>query len=378
VDDESPFQVGTRFEGRLAVIEFTGLFQPDSTETRSFRTHASYVRAFRVLALGDDNRMTSEDRLAQLHDVSATALASARRVNDVDEGELFACLRRAWAAELILAATQELGEESDMMRLANSWGTVQAYYVLYGATQAVLVAEGQARPKAHESTRRQFVNLWVGRSFSLPPWTLAAGDPGAKGADQDGFLGGPGRIFDLSLHAWSSWMADQAWDIAAAALKSTRKARVDERCNEARDRKLLDRKKTWKVAQDEREAQGKVRQAEPEWRRPNLKADERQGISAGVRPITLADYLYRLRIKANYEDATVFTEGPESDRDANDVALDLVHITSANLLVHELRVAKRIGKDRLVSAMDVWLKRHGDSLKTYQMKQRRELHATMG
>ncbi len=65
-----------------------------------------------------------------------------------------ACLRRAWATARLLEHTHVLAEDSEIIRLANSWGAVQTYYVLYGAAQALVVAEGGTRPQSHEPTKR--------------------------------------------------------------------------------------------------------------------------------------------------------------------------------------------------------------------------------
>ena len=58
------------------------------------------------------------------------------------------------------------------MRLTNTWGAVQAYYVGYHETQALIVARGAARPSTHPNTQNQFVDLWVKRNLDLAPWTF--------------------------------------------------------------------------------------------------------------------------------------------------------------------------------------------------------------
>ncbi|MDN3029742.1 hypothetical protein [Streptomyces sp. S.PB5] len=345
---------------------------PDSEQTRSFRTHASYIRAFRELALGD-GASDLDDALARLHAVAAHALyrppASPRTC---DREQLLACLRRAWATARLLEHTHDLAGDSEIIRLANSWGAVQAYYVLYGCAQALMVAEGGTRPHAHETTKRRYVDLWTSRTVSLSPWTLAAVVSGTRLADADGFLTGPGRPLDLDLHPWVSWQGDQAWDIAARALRSTRQQLVEERLTAKRREMLSAKKKAWRADRDARLAAGRTPAPEPKSVR--LTAAERESVAGAVRPVTMADYLYRLRIKANYEDVTVFSSGPTTDREAADVGANLVALASATLLVHELRIAALIGRDELVKAMDGVLQRSAaDSASG--MAQRRDLHA---
>jgi hypothetical protein len=356
----------------VARIAFSPL-PVDSEQTRSFRTHASYIRAFRELALGDSG-VPLEDAVAKLHVSAAPVLfEGARQTASRDHGELMACLRRAWATARLLEHTHSLAEDSEVIRLANSWGAVQAYYVLYGATQALLVAEGGTRPQSHEPTKRRYVDLWTLRSLHIAPWTLAASAPGARLTDADGILGGPGRHLDFELHPWVAWQGEQAWDIAAKALRGTRQLLIDDRLAKKRTEKLSARKKRWRHDQEARAASG--RKPAPEPKTVRLTAAERDTVASGVRPVTIADYLYRLRIKANYEDVTVFSDGPASDREATEVSADLVALASATLLVHELRIAAIIGAGELVKAMDAVLPGGTARELAGGMAHRRNLHA---
>ncbi|MFG2213149.1 hypothetical protein [Streptomyces sp. NPDC048638] len=347
---------------------------PDSEQTRSFRTHASYVRAFRELALGakwDD----IEAATARLHSSAVDRLYHRpAATHDYDDDQVVGCLRRAWTTASLLEATHALAEDSDIIRLANGWGAVQAYYVLYNAAQAVLVAEGHKRPVQHEQTKRQYVDLWTTRAAKLAPWSLAASHATAKEADADGFLAGPGRPLNLGLHPWTAWHGDQAWDIAAKALRTTRTAIIEERLKHVRERKLSERRRNWRKDCEARAQRGRALRPEP--RSANLTAGERAVAESGMRPVTLADYLYRLRVKANYDDITVFADGPTSDREAAVLASDLVDLSSATLLVHEVRIAARIGAKRLVRAMDDALLRTS-AYNAGQLAQRRDLHSRL-
>jgi hypothetical protein len=75
-----------------------------------------------------------------------------------------------------------------------------------------------------------------------------------------------------------------------------------------------------------------------------------------MRPTTLLDYLYRLRVRSNYEDCTMFIEGPEDPSESREVHRHIQRITSATLLVHELHIRQLIGRDRLARLVDGWLK----------------------
>lgn len=171
---------------------------PDTEHQRSFRTHAAYLRSFRELAVGPSYRSLATG-LAELALRARPQSDCGTAGKDVDVEDVLSCLRRAWSTEFILDTTAALADGSEVIRMANSWGAVQAYYVMYGATQALLVAEGNVRPEAHEPTRKAFINLWVMRRLDLAPWTFAVASPTARLADAAGFLGGPPRSLNPSL-----------------------------------------------------------------------------------------------------------------------------------------------------------------------------------
>ena len=99
---------------------------------RSFRTHAAYLRAFRQLALG-----TPE---GSLRDALAALAAHGGEQWPVGRGGR---MSRSTRSPPACAApgppkrpetTAELAADAEVIPLANSWGAVQAYYAMYGAT----------------------------------------------------------------------------------------------------------------------------------------------------------------------------------------------------------------------------------------------------
>lgn len=344
----------------------------ESAHIHRFRTHAAYLRALRQLALGSNHHLFDQVNPSKLIEHGLSNLVArvdkqtftGKAGPDVNTDEVLACLNRAWGTELILATTVALASTSDVVGLANSWGSVQAYYAVYGAVQAVLVAEGHVRPDNHQGTQRSFVDLWTYRRIDLAPWTLAAAALGSKSADPDGFIGGPGRPLNLSLHPWSGWSGDECWDISALALRSTRRRHREERCDAARERKRTQRRKEFNAQQKEREQAGKKPLKQPSWwdSKPQLSKTDRADIESKLRPITLLDHLFRLRIRANYEDALMFSEGPETQWAAQLWAANLVALTSASLLVHERRLTHLLGEAFMHGAEDEWLDRHGSAV----------------
>jgi hypothetical protein len=350
---EAGWQRG-RHAARVFDFEPTDLV--DTPAQSAFRAHSNYVHAFAVLMSGKVEIEPAETlaRVAGL--VDAVIPRSSRAMN---ETELRGCLHRAWGAELLLAMGREVAADEDLLRLINSWGVVQAYYAAYSITQALIVAEGRARPTSHSSTQRQAVDLWVKRRFAVAPWSFAMADPEATGAGSDGAIHGPGRPV-AEAHPWSACGADTCWDIAALARRSTRDDAVNQALAARRREKLSARRRAWAEEEQARIAQGRGERRQPKWpTRANLTNEEKRLSERSVRPYTLLDYLFRLRVKSNYEDASVFIEGPETAESVIQMARDLELIAAVTLLVHELRVGHAFGGQPFLSVVDDWLETAG-------------------
>ena len=231
------------------MLAFVDEVPPRGTEhNRSFRTHNGYLAAFRYLAFEGRRYGEPDYQLTKLAgrslDVYGDHIKPIKTA--VDRKAVRGCLHRAWGTETILCTTAELSPDADLLRLALAWGAVQTYYACYGAAQAVLVAEGKPRSEQHNTTQNQVADLWAHRKFSLAPWSLAATEPGDRMACSAGFLNGPGRPLDLSLHTWGHLERGQEWDRAAKALYTTREDRIADAFRHARERKKKERVQVWK------------------------------------------------------------------------------------------------------------------------------------
>lgn len=310
----------------------------------TFRTHAQYLRAFAHLAGFTTPTEKPADRLKLVR--GATELAPSinlgrRRESDLAQVRL--SLANAWGTELLLALSGEYAVEDELVRVSNSWGVVQAYYALYHATQALVVALGQPRPTSHPKTQQAFSNFWTQRRMVLPPWTMGAGAAG--------YINFPdGIAVDESFHPWKRCDKETRWQIAAKALRTTRDEAVDDALRSARDAKTKARRKQWQAARETGRERGLI--SEPG--RANLTQTERSDVSNRVRTHTILDYLYRLRVKANYEDVAVFTEGPTDSDSSRRVHKDLVSVVAAGLTVHELHVRRLVGAKTFGDVVSAW------------------------
>lgn len=341
--------------------------------TGRFRTHANYIRALAVLA-GDQvwPIVSVPQRLSAL----ATGTAQLSSMADSapatqDLAQVRSSLENAWGTELLLGLAGHFGFTDDVVRLTNNWAVVQAYYVTYHATQAYSGAKGQPRPDSHPKTQNEFGTRWLHRPLQLPPWTLAA--------SANGFANVPaGSVIDTSVHAWSACNAVSAWNLAGKAFESTRNAWIDESVARARAKLQSQNRKSWRDTERVRMAAGKPSRAEPPFALPRLTPTDRTSITNSMRPSGLIDYLYRLRIKTNYEDSSMFTDGPDDDVVSSQVHRDLTYLAASTLLVHELHVGRLVGKGTLLGWVDAWLAAHLPTGMTIGLAQRRHaLDATL-
>ena len=327
----------------------------------AFKAHANYLRAFNTLMESyyvPGKFMVSTDRLLEAVSKKVTASRlydqlNARPTGNGEQGLVKNILRNAWGTEFLLASAGDFFSDHDeLIRIANNWAVVQAYYASYHVTQALLVARGQPRPSTHAVTQTQYGAFWCRPRVQLPPWSL--------GLDASGLCNlPPGLTFKPVDHHWEACTPDTCWGLVAFALKGTRKDWVTKRQKEERERKRADAKKAWRKQQRAREETGKHPLQERVSRLPRLEPGEKTAIDLKLRPATLLDYLWRLRCRSNYEDVDMFTEGPEDEIQSSLVHLNLCRITAATLLVNELLIARLIGATTLRTIADEWVSSTG-------------------
>lgn len=327
----------------------------------SFKTHANYLDAVAMCARTPYRSGASPlgpqlpadlPALAQACAAAPTMGQNVAGGSTLDPEAVKRSLANAWGAELILGIGSNLGLEDELVRLMNNWGVVQAYYAGYHGFQALLLAQRKVRPESHQSTQSQFASQWTGRTLDLPPWSCAIG--------KDGFVNNglsPAAI-DVAIHNWASCDARSCWSLLAKALRTTRDDRIVERYAAKRKEKQRLIAKVWREKEAERMARGKTPRQEPRIPLPRLGAAEKVQAEEGVRHYTVFDYLYRLRIKTNYVDALMFTDGPVDAIDSLRVRANLIAITASTMLLHELHIGVLVGKATMMDWVDAWAARN--------------------
>lgn len=323
-------------------------------QTGSFATHANYLRAIACEA-GFYFGQSNANALAILTS-RVLALPSISDVKPVgiDLAQVRRSLENAWGTELLLAMSGELLADDELFRIANNWAVVQCYYVAYHAVQALGGAKGQARVESHSKTQNQFRSFWVDRTLSLSPWTLGVGAQGLVVNEPS-----DGVQIDPDVHSWVACTASNQRSLVAKAYRTTRDDEVKGAVARAREAKRKENRKAWNDEEEERIAGGRKARKPKEFALPRLSAAEKVTLDKRVKPSGYIQYLYRLRIKANYVDSTMFTDGPEDDWSARFVHSDLCRLAASTMLVHELHVAQLVGKRAFRQWADSWLKNKG-------------------
>jgi hypothetical protein len=87
---------------------------------------------------------------------------------------------------------------------------------------------------------------------------------------------------------------------------------------------------------------------------PRLTDEEFADVQERVRPATLIDYLYRLRINTNYKDSAMFTDGPNVPSDSKRVRRCFGILAGTTMLLGELAVIRRLGKQQVLDWATAW------------------------
>lgn len=322
----------------------------------SFRAHLRYLQAWDAAARAFFSPKANVSRsgqevLAGIANVLAadSALAAVqRRASDADGVRKF--LFNAWGTELLLALQEELApteEELEVVALANQWAVVQAFYAVENATVALVIASGNIKPDTHEKTRTMYADRWGGRCYG--PFSVIYTSNGLEKLPADEAA--------EAVHVWENVHERNCWGFIDTCLRTTRRDLLQVRHDAERTRRQQANRRSWQLEEKQRLAAGKKARVSRDFGRPLLTAGEKYAIDAALRPTTFLDYLYRLRIRSNYEDTTMFTEGPGSNFEAVQMHRYLSRLVAWNLLVIEAWIRRYLGAASFDPMVADWLTR---------------------
>ncbi|MCH8994385.1 MAG: hypothetical protein IH959_05375 [Chloroflexi bacterium] len=282
----------------------------DEERARAFTVHLNYVSSLASFLL---DRYGPEPRLVQNLLAAQRCLPGFRRVQArrlLQGGAIGRFLRISWASELQL----RLGAagERTTLRYSNVWAPVHAYYAMYMSLQSWFAANKMGHlVDDHSSSLRTISNHISSRAFFPDPWRVTC--DGCPQLGQVVFHGVPTdedprrRIEVLARPS-----PDTFWPRFCKMLETTRAIRLERNFRE------------WKRRNG--------RKAMHRW--------EKQDVSEDLVPTTVFDFCWRLRIRSNYRDVTIFFSPSVSDRQHQEFRDSLIALSNCTCaLIESLVVA---------------------------------------
>ena len=212
-----------------------------------------------------------------------------------------------------------INENKQLASTANLWLPVQAYYAIHGAGLATMISLGQNEPKDHRAFRASFSNL---ASNYLPPPFNAQCSNGPEACD---FIFKSLSTTTKDVIDYSSLSNPKySFNIDCAigkCLSTTRSKFLDELFDKARHSKPDKKRK-----------------------RRNLKKDEKQNISNKLHATSLIDFLYRMRVRSNYDAPDIYLYAHGQVDDAVRHYNDLTCLTKAIFSSLSVIIEKKLGK----------------------------------
>lgn len=233
-------------------------------------------------------------------------------------------LRNGWATEVLLNAPRALGGD-DLVSFANLWAPVQAYYAVFNAFTALAHLVTPNPPQSHAKLLTWAATAAGGpKSPFVIPWTSRVG--GAPGAWT--YLDFGGAVIDPRISNLSAPHAANAPSLLAMALRTTRGEQVKEH------------REGWLAA---------LPRTRVGTRRKTMPAAVLHDNTMRMRPTTLYDLLWRLRMRSNYKEGDAFLSGALSPADAADFHNALCDIVAATMVTVEIYLARHIGAAALAA-----------------------------
>ena len=215
-------------------------------------------------------------------------------------------------------------ENRDLAPTANLWLPVQAYYAVHGIGLAAMLSLGMDMPKDHRTFRAAFSDI----SEKFFPDPFKARCHGGPNAEQFVFLNLNVTVEKVKLQS---------------NLSNPRYADIECLLGKC----LITTRKRFLEALFDKERHIKVRQYKT---RRNLSKNAKQNIADKLHATSAVDFLYRMRIRSNYEEPDIYIYAADQQTDeAVSHYSNLLFLTRA--IAHSLSfiIRKKIGKQAMDS-----------------------------
>ena len=299
---------------------------PEFAET--FRAYANY---FEDMAEAIRRRYGTENPVpgvsAAVHALPAVTKIQRRSLSVREQYALEVALRKSWGT--LRRLDREVSDEEAYDEEVNAWIPIQAYYATYHAILAAAVASGQTTPSNHAAALNQAGAL-VARGVLPAPWDAFCTGCPQTGTVQFKYL----NPTSDGVHVLSSPSTGSSDNRLAMFLRTTREKELDQRFSQERTRNL---------------APGRTRR--------NLSREHKEKIADTMAPTTAFDLFWRIRKKANYEDADAFVLGATSEQEARKFGESLVRVVDATVSVLEVLMGAYVGRAVMADLVHSYVRR---------------------
>lgn len=196
---------------------------------------------------------------------------------------------------------------------SNAWLPVQAYYAVYNSVVAYSIASGQIA-KNHRAALA-IASRSVTRGLLPYPWSMHC-----EGCPQTKSHSIKGGQTSSAVHVLSSPGPSTSPDRLAMFLRTTREKELERRFADERNRNVA-----------------------PQRSRRNISAQRKESFARSVPATTVFDLFWRLRRKANYDDADTFVLGAAGVADAQAFANSLALLADSSVAAMEALVIAYVG-----------------------------------
>jgi hypothetical protein len=214
--------------------------------------------------------------------------------------------------------------EAGLVHGANLWLPVQAYYSVHGAGQACLISLSGTAPRDHRGFRAAFADI----APFLFPWPLSIICTG--GPEKEKFELGGGATIDIGevigTSNLSSISGANAEVLIAKCLTTSRRRALEDIYEEKRRR-----------------------ERKPSRSRRNLNRQEKEKTCADLHGTTVADFLYRMRIRSNYDDPSMYIFAYDDMDEAASHYKNLCLLSEMVAACAEGIICRRLGMEKLIA-----------------------------
>jgi len=247
-----------------------------------------------------------------------------------DVGEVARLLRHSWLAEIQLAARRD---EPTTFRYTDCWAPTYVYYAVCLSARAMFGSRGFWLGEAHRPALNALANDIKARRdlFPQPFRTYCTWDKLTSACIT---LHHPESCRIERINSLSNASLDTFWSRFAMLLKTTHAE--------------------------------KLKRVEDEWKRRNgrqrMPNQQKAEVVKGVPPTTLFDFLYRLRIRANYQEVDSFLVAIRFRHTPSDFQKHLATICWHCLLVLEMLTVRQLGISKYNNILDGFVRYDVDGL----------------